>query len=80
MPIYEYKCEKCGARFELFFQSAKNEEKHIQCPNCNSEQIKKQISRVNSQITGVGKIAKEYVDQSYSGGGCSCGSGDCGCN
>jgi len=44
MPIYEYKCQKCGHRFEeLIF-----EEREIKCPKCNSKEIEKLIpSSVN---------------------------------
>ena len=36
MPIYEYKCNKCGEKFELrlgFFHNKKS----IKCPKCSSE-------------------------------------------
>jgi len=37
MPIYEYKCQKCGYKFEeLVF-----EEKETKCPKCNSKRIEK---------------------------------------
>jgi putative FmdB family regulatory protein len=36
MPIYEYKCKKCGEKFELrlgFFHNRKS----LKCPTCGSE-------------------------------------------
>ncbi len=36
MPIYEYKCQKCGEKFELrlgFFHNKKD----IKCPQCGGE-------------------------------------------
>lgn len=36
MPIYEYKCKKCGNKFELrlgFFHSRNS----IKCPTCGSQ-------------------------------------------
>ncbi len=43
MPIYEYKCRKCGHKFEkLVF----GEEK-IKCPKCQSGMVKKLISAPN---------------------------------
>jgi len=46
MPIYEYKCQKCGHKFEkLIFKKER-----VKCPKCKSTFIKKLISNVN--ITG----------------------------
>ena len=43
MPTYEYKCQKCGHKFEkLVF----GEEK-VKCPKCQSEIVEKLISAPN---------------------------------
>ena len=40
MPIYEYKCKKCGHKFEkLVFGQEKTK-----CPKCKSENLKKLFS------------------------------------
>ncbi|MCC7202867.1 MAG: zinc ribbon domain-containing protein [Nitrospirae bacterium] len=41
MPLYEYKCEDCGALFERLVSQT-----NIQtaCVNCGSERVKKQFS------------------------------------
>lgn len=44
MPIYEFKCEKCGTSFETFL--LRSDEK-IFCPNCKSENVVKLISVPN---------------------------------
>ena len=49
MPTYEYECEKCGHRFELF-QSMKDEPKK-RCPKCKGK-VKRLIG------TGAGMIFK----------------------
>jgi putative FmdB family regulatory protein len=42
MPLYEYKCESCGARFEKLVSSDKRDE--VTCSKCGSEQTKRQLS------------------------------------
>ncbi len=44
MPIYEYKCEECGAVFERLCRNY--EDTGARCPDCNSEKCRRLISRV----------------------------------
>lgn len=44
MPIYEYKCNKCGAEFDVML-SFNNSDKKIECKNCKSFDVQKQISK-----------------------------------
>jgi len=54
MPIFEYKCEKCGHKAE-FLEKADSSKKHI-CKNCGSTELKKLFSTfsagVSSKSTG----------------------------
>jgi len=43
MPIYEYRCRKCGAKFEKFVRSL-SAQNTVQCPRCGSEEVEKAIS------------------------------------
>ena len=43
MPIYEYRCDECGEKFELFVRSASQKTAPI-CPHCGSQQVRKAIS------------------------------------
>jgi putative FmdB family regulatory protein len=55
MPIYEYKCRKCGYKFEeLVF-----EEREIKCPKCGSKFLEKLISLPN-----IGKKSSNNGDDS----------------
>jgi putative FmdB family regulatory protein len=64
MPIYEYRCEKCGSRFDVL-QRVGEDGKHLRCPQCGHEKVEKQFSAF---ATSGGSL-------NVSGGGSSCGSG-----
>ncbi|RKX61124.1 MAG: zinc ribbon domain-containing protein [Thermodesulfobacteriota bacterium] len=49
MPIYEFKCQKCGHEFEFYFKN-KEELKDLKCPSCKSSNIQRLMSVVNSII------------------------------
>jgi putative FmdB family regulatory protein len=47
MPIYEYRCAKCGKKFEvLVFRTA--EKSTPRCPQCGGERLKRLVSRFAS--------------------------------
>ena len=57
MPIYEYRCEACGERFEQLRRMS-DADTGLRCPRCESEQIQRQVSvghRINLMA-----IASEY--------------------
>ena len=43
MPMYEYRCEDCGERFEKLVRSSSSQEP-IGCPNCGGTDTRKQFS------------------------------------
>ena len=43
MPLYDYKCEKCGEQFEQLL-SASNKNAAVKCPKCNSTKTTRQFS------------------------------------
>lgn len=43
MPIYEYRCDECGRRFEKLIRSL-NRPPEIICPQCQSGQVQRLIS------------------------------------
>jgi putative FmdB family regulatory protein len=43
MPIYEYRCQVCGAEFEVFVRSPSRQVSPI-CPKCGSQKVEKAIS------------------------------------
>ncbi|MCX8030503.1 MAG: hypothetical protein N3A59_02845 [Thermodesulfovibrionales bacterium] len=40
MPLYDFKCGKCGENFSLVMSVKEKESAQIKCPKCNSEEIK----------------------------------------
>jgi putative FmdB family regulatory protein len=46
MPTYEYRCQKCKKRFELFLSYAEYEKASISCPACGSTDIQRLIGKV----------------------------------
>ena len=46
MPLYEFKCLKCQAYFELLIMN-KDDEVELKCPECKSEEFERIISSTN---------------------------------
>ncbi len=59
MPIFEYRCKKCGSKFEKIVLGSS--EREIECPRCHSKDLTKLISAFSSAGT------------SRSSGAASCG-------
>lgn len=77
MPTYEYKCEKCGDKFELF-QSMKDEPAD-KCPKCGGPAKRQVASGAGIIFKGKGFYQTDYKSGSGDkpkGGACG---GDCSC-
>ena len=61
MPIYEYRCNKCNNKFELF-QSVGASNENLICPACNEPKPERIFSVFGSGSSGGGAIST---------GGCS---------
>ena len=46
MPIYEYRCEDCGERFEVLTLTIGQKPPDLLCPECESRELKRLISSV----------------------------------
>lgn len=63
MPIYEYKCEKCGT----FETTQKITDKPLgKCPTCKGK-IKKLISNTSFQLKGTGWYVTDYARKGQNG-------------
>lgn len=47
MPVYEYRCQQCGAVFSLLFQSYNHAHEQEQCSHCGSQQTKRLFSALS---------------------------------
>jgi putative FmdB family regulatory protein len=53
MPIFEYRCQKCGKTFEHFTQRASAIKPPV-CPSCGSEEAERVFSVFAGRIEGGG--------------------------
>lgn len=71
MPLYEYRCENCGALFEQLRRMQEADES-LTCPRCESASVKRQLSTFASH-TGTSGQATAPCGAPAS----ACGSGRC---
>lgn len=70
MPIYEYVCKDCGARFEMI-RSIKDADVFIPCKSCQSDQTKRALSVFYAQS------GSQIIAGSSNSGCAGCSSGSC---
>jgi putative FmdB family regulatory protein len=46
MPTYDYICNACEKRFEVFMTFSEYGKKHVQCTHCNSENVRRRMTKV----------------------------------
>jgi len=64
MPIYEYKCQKCG----IFEITRRITDKSLgKCPTCKGK-VKKLISNTSFQLKGTGWYVTDYARKGKDGG------------
>ncbi|MGB9454803.1 MAG: zinc ribbon domain-containing protein [Bryobacteraceae bacterium] len=47
MPLYEYRCQKCGKTFEML-RRMRDADSDLECPECQSEEVERLLSRFAS--------------------------------
>lgn len=58
MPIYEYRCSKCG--FQKEFLQRLNEAPLTKCPECGKRALKKMVTAAGFQLKGSGWYATDF--------------------
>ncbi len=76
MPLYEYYCSDCRAKFELLVSHQHADD--IVCIKCRSEKVRRLLSVFVSPRADDDDGYEELSASSM--GSCGCGSGNCGCN
>jgi putative FmdB family regulatory protein len=71
MPIYEFRCEKCGELTELMFTSSEDTQE-IRCRHCGAEEMSRVLSTTHYAM---GRAANTPTASATTK---SCGSGSCG--
>ena len=61
MPIYEYKCEDCGAIFE-HFQKISDKDLDV-CKTCSNGKVKKLISSSGFRLKGSGWYETDFKNK-----------------
>ena len=61
MPSYDYICNACHKRFEVFMTYAEYEQKTVACPACGSEDLRRRIGRIRIAKSEDSRI-EEMVD------------------
>jgi putative FmdB family regulatory protein len=54
MPIYEYRCEDCGSKFEKLVRRA-SDESELACPSCGKSHLKQELSTFAAHANGGSK-------------------------
>ena len=54
MPIYDYKCSKCGHQLEIIQKFSDNPIKT--CPECNEKSLQKLVSAPSFRLKGGGVV------------------------
>jgi len=73
MPLYEYYCQRCNAKFELLRPMSRGDDP-APCPKGHPG-----AARVMSVFAAVTKDAAG-APSAVAGGGCACGGAGCGCS
>ena len=64
MPLFEYRCEKCGEEFEFL---ERHSSPKASCPSCGSEKLEKLISRAAVSSEGTQKRALDGAKKRVAG-------------
>ena len=56
MPIFEYRCEDCGSKFEKLVRRS-DEASELACPSCGQKHLQQELSTFAAHANGGSKSA-----------------------
>lgn len=65
MPFYEYQCKACGHQLEALQKIS--DPALTQCPNCNKNELVKQVSAPAFHLKGSGWYVTDFKDKNKDG-------------
>lgn len=78
MPIYEYVCDDCKARYERIVTASNGK---VECPKCGSKRSTIQFSTFAAHTGNGGSTSASASSESASSAGsCGCTPHSCGCH
>ena len=63
MPIFEFRCRKCGGITEALVRRAESQNEAVACANCGSAATSKLISLVSFKVARRAKYSDEFLDK-----------------
>jgi putative FmdB family regulatory protein len=51
MPVYEYRCEKCGKVFSVSMSMDEHDNSRVTCPDCHSASVVRQYTPFFAKTT-----------------------------
>lgn len=67
MPLYDYLCLDCHRRFEMYMSYAEYGTRSVQCPHCQSPNVRRRLPRVRfarSEEARLESLADDFSDPS----------------
>ena len=77
MPIFNYKCDKCGKVFEALLKSRTAQ---AECPACGSKELTQTPNRISVGRSNANSCSAQAMCPGAASGGCGCAGGCCGHN
>lgn len=65
MPTYDFLCNTCQQRFDIFFTYSEYGKKAVICTHCNSTDVRRRMTRVRIAKTEEGRL--ETLSENFSG-------------